>query len=130
MAYPTPRASQKVRHQEVRDMRSANQKHQPGDQKRQPAEERARVWREPRSNAAIEGGLPQIRQRTVVIYPAKSRVKRALDLVAGSLMLVALLPVMMIIAALVKRDGGPVLFRHQRIGANGKPFHCLKFRTM
>src|SRR3546814_15399256 len=28
------------------------------------------------------------------------------------------------------RDGGGVLFRHKRIGANGKPFCCLKFRTM
>lgn len=37
---------------------------------------------------------------------------------------------MLIIAALVKREGGDALFSHERIGRNGKPFRCLKFRTM
>ena len=31
---------------------------------------------------------------------------------------------------LVKLDGGPGLFRHRRVGRNGKPFKCLKIRTM
>jgi lipopolysaccharide/colanic/teichoic acid biosynthesis glycosyltransferase len=34
------------------------------------------------------------------------------------------------IALLVMLDGGQPVFRHERIGRNGTPFHCYKFRTM
>ena len=44
--------------------------------------------------------------------------------------LIMLAPLMLFIALLIKRDGGPVLFRHTRIGEAGQPFACLKFRTM
>lgn len=41
------------------------------------------------------------------------------------------LPVMLMVAAAVFfQDGGPVIFAHKRLGRNGKPFHCLKFRSM
>ena len=46
-------------------------------------------------------------------------------------LLVVLLPVTMATALAVKtHDGGPVLFRQIRVGRDGQPFHCLKFRTM
>ena len=37
---------------------------------------------------------------------------------------------MIAVALLIVRDGGPAIFAHQRIGANGRRFGCLKFRTM
>ena len=41
------------------------------------------------------------------------------------------LPVMALVAAAVAvQDGGPVIFAHKRIGRNGKPFFCYKFRSM
>jgi exopolysaccharide production protein ExoY len=41
------------------------------------------------------------------------------------------LPLMVVIAAAIHaQDGGPVLFRHRRVGQGGKTFYCLKFRTM
>ncbi len=50
--------------------------------------------------------------------------KRALDIVGSLALLIALSPVMLIIAALVKvTSRGPVLFRQTRIGQRGKPFH-------
>lgn len=57
--------------------------------------------------------------------------KRALD-VAGSLALLALFsPLFVLLAALVKISSrGPVLFKQNRIGEQGKPFQMLKFRTM
>src|SRR6516164_9234752 len=35
-----------------------------------------------------------------------------------------------IAAAIALTDGSPVLFRHRRIGFDGKEFYCFKFRTM
>lgn len=62
--------------------------------------------------------------------PVAAAAKRALD-VAGALgLLVALAPVFLVIALLVRRDGGPVLFAHSRVGRGGAPFGCLKFRSM
>lgn len=57
--------------------------------------------------------------------------KRALDVVASSLALVALSPVFLAIAILIKwKTPGDVIFKHERAGLNGKPFTCYKFRTM
>lgn len=59
------------------------------------------------------------------------RVKRLLDLLAASLGLIVLSPLMLAIAGLIRcKMGAPVLFRHIRAGKNGKPFTLLKFRTM
>ncbi len=57
--------------------------------------------------------------------------KRAFDLVFSIVALVLLTPVLVVVAVLVKsEDGGPVIFRQERIGANGEPFVIHKFRTM
>lgn len=58
-------------------------------------------------------------------------VKRGLDVVVGSTLLVLLLPVLLLTALLVAVDVGlPVTFWQQRPGRYGKPFHLYKFRTM
>lgn len=50
---------------------------------------------------------------------------------AAYLLLFALSPVLLVIAALVWRSSGsPVLFGHYRVSQSGKLFRCLKFRTM
>lgn len=57
--------------------------------------------------------------------------KRMIDVVGSALLLVALSPLLAVIAVLVKLTlPGPVLFRHVRLGRHGRPFWCLKFRTM
>lgn len=56
---------------------------------------------------------------------------RAFDVALAALFLLLLLPVIALAALLVILSGpGPVLFRHTRIGLNGRTFQCLKFRTM
>ena len=56
--------------------------------------------------------------------------KVMLDKLAAALLLLLLLPLFIVIASVVGADGGPAMFRHRRIGANGQAFGCLKFRTM
>jgi lipopolysaccharide/colanic/teichoic acid biosynthesis glycosyltransferase len=56
---------------------------------------------------------------------------RVLDLIAGTLLLIAALPLILLLAMAVKvQDGGPVFFRQQRVGRNGAPFQLWKFRSM
>ena len=62
--------------------------------------------------------------------PVARTVKLVFDVLAALAMLLVLLPVLAVIAALVALDGGPVLYAHTRIGARGRPFPCLKFRSM
>ncbi|MCA3421230.1 MAG: sugar transferase [Roseomonas sp.] len=56
--------------------------------------------------------------------------KRALDIIGAGLGLVLLAPFFLIVALLVRADGGPAFFAHQRVGRGGKLFGCLKFRSM
>ncbi len=57
--------------------------------------------------------------------------KAALDRGLGVLALLALAPLLLIIALAIKLDSrGPVLFRQQRYGYNNQPFTVFKFRTM
>ena len=58
-------------------------------------------------------------------------VKRLMDIVISTVMLVLLSPVLLISAVCIKKnDGGKVLFRQKRATANGKVFEIYKFRTM
>jgi exopolysaccharide biosynthesis polyprenyl glycosylphosphotransferase len=57
--------------------------------------------------------------------------KRAIDLVVGLCLLILASPMAALIAAIIKCDSrGPVFFRQQRIGRDGRSFDLLKFRTM
>ena len=58
-------------------------------------------------------------------------VKRVIDVVGAAAALAVTAPLLGVIAVLVKlEDGGPVLFRGERIGRHGKPFRPLKIRSM
>lgn len=60
-----------------------------------------------------------------------SYLKRPLDLLAAALGLLALAPLLGVLALLVRwRLGSPVLFRQVRPGLGGRPFEMIKFRTM
>lgn len=64
-----------------------------------------------------------------IIY--RDYVKRVIDLIiAIPVFIVALIP-MLIVAVIIKLDSpGPVLFKQDRLGKNGKVFKMLKFRSM
>ncbi len=56
---------------------------------------------------------------------------RASDISIALLAIIFLLPLLIIVAIAIKASGrGPVLFSHERLGADGRIFGCWKFRTM
>ena len=60
-----------------------------------------------------------------------SRVLKRLFDIAGSISIIIVLsPVLLYISRKVKKDGGPAIYGHERIGKGGKSFKCLKFRSM
>jgi exopolysaccharide biosynthesis polyprenyl glycosylphosphotransferase len=67
-----------------------------------------------------------------LVLPRSARLaKRAVDVVGSGLGLLLLSPLMALIAAAIKLDSkGPVLFKQPRVGAHGRTFSLLKFRTM
>ncbi len=61
----------------------------------------------------------------------RAGVKRLLDVVLSSLLLVVVAPVLVAIAAAIKFQGpGPIFYVSERIGRRGSPFLCFKFRSM
>ncbi len=58
-------------------------------------------------------------------------VKRGVDLLLGSILLLLASPVMALIGALVRLDSrGPAIFAQRRVGLDGREFTLLKFRSM
>ena len=63
--------------------------------------------------------------------PVYSFIKRAFDIVVSLFSMIVLSPFFLIIAIAIKaEDGGPVFFRHNRVGRHGKEIGILKFRSM
>lgn len=83
--------------------------------------------------ASVEdfGGLPMINLRDPALNDVQRLIKRMFDLgIALVLIVLALLP-MGIVTLLIKVDSeGPVFFRQQRVGENGRLFSMYKFRSM
>jgi exopolysaccharide biosynthesis polyprenyl glycosylphosphotransferase len=66
-----------------------------------------------------------------LLSPSSRFMKRALDVVTSAVLLLLTLPLLVLIAIAIKLDSrGPVFFRQQRVGKDGRPFMLLKFRTM
>lgn len=58
-------------------------------------------------------------------------VKRLIDIAVSSAVLLAILPILLVVAvAVVLDDGLPIFFGHRRQTKGGRVFHCWKFRTM
>lgn len=65
------------------------------------------------------------------IRPINPSVKRAMDFVGALIGLTLAAPVILVVAALIRLSSpGPVLYRQERLGRLGRPFHVIKFRTM
>ena len=77
------------------------------------------------------GGVPLIHVGRPRSTDAGRLGKRLFDIVGSAALLMALTPVFVVAALSIRLDDrGPVFFTHRRIGRDGTPFPCLKFRTM
>ena len=67
-----------------------------------------------------------------LLNPWALRFKRAFDLLSAAIGGLAILPLVLVLLAVVYAEsgGGPVFYRDQRLGRDGRLFPCLKFRTM
>lgn len=77
-------------------------------------------------------GLTLLSVPPYALSRSSQAVKRAMDIAGAGIGLIALWPVFLVIAGLVKCDGtgGSVFFRQERVGRDGRKFSMLKFRTM
>jgi exopolysaccharide biosynthesis polyprenyl glycosylphosphotransferase len=84
-------------------------------------------------SAPVHGieGLPLLSAAPARIPRSSRLLKRSLDLLGASLLLVLTGPLLLVIAWLVHRDSaGPIFFRQARVGMDMREFTLLKFRTM
>jgi exopolysaccharide biosynthesis polyprenyl glycosylphosphotransferase len=76
-------------------------------------------------------GMPVLTMPRPRLARSSLRMKRALDLVLGTLATIVLAPVLAACAIAIKLDApGPVFFRQRRIGRDDRPFEVYKFRSM
>jgi exopolysaccharide biosynthesis polyprenyl glycosylphosphotransferase len=76
-------------------------------------------------------GITLIGINTPCLTRSNRMLKRIMDVIGASLLLVLTAPIWIIASIAIKLDSpGPVLFRQNRIGRGGKPFRLAKFRSM
>jgi exopolysaccharide biosynthesis polyprenyl glycosylphosphotransferase len=76
-------------------------------------------------------GVTLMGVRRFELTRSSAAVKRVFDVLGTSIGLLAVAPLMALVALAIKLDSrGPVFFRQLRVGQNGEPFRMLKFRTM
>lgn len=85
----------------------------------------------PRIHTQQVAGLPLIHVTTPTLEAGQRVAKRLFDIVIAGLLLLAASPAMVVLAVLVRVDSrGPIMFRQERVGMEGKNFYMLKFRSM
>ncbi|WP_322097373.1 sugar transferase [Nakamurella alba] len=85
----------------------------------------------PRVHTTPVAGLPLIHVDRPTYRGANRVLKRSFDMIGAALLLVLLSPVILGIAVAMKcTDRGPLFFRQERVGVNGRTFRMVKFRSM
>ncbi|WP_395405258.1 sugar transferase [Arthrobacter sp. UC242_113] len=85
----------------------------------------------PRIHTQQVAGLPLIHVTTPTLEGGQRVAKRLFDIVVSGMLIITAFPLMLVVATLVKLDSaGPVLFRQERVGMEGRHFRMLKFRSM
>ena len=77
-----------------------------------------------------EHGLPLMEWHLEPMDPWQRNTKRLADIGISALALLCLSPLLLVVAFVVMRDGGPAFFRQERLGKHARTFKILKFRSM
>jgi exopolysaccharide biosynthesis polyprenyl glycosylphosphotransferase len=84
-----------------------------------------------RARADYLGSLTVLGLRDPIVEEPQRVAKRLIDLVLGTVILLSAVPIMAVIAVTIRLDSpGPIIFRQQRVGENGRRFMMYKFRSM
>jgi len=75
-------------------------------------------------------GLPLLHVQAPTFTGPKRAVKTTFDVLGAFTIGLVLSPLLLVVALLIARDGGGVLFKQTRVGQGGKPFLMWKFRSM
>lgn len=68
---------------------------------------------------------------TPLMSPTNRLIKRIFDILVSSIVLIGLIPIIPVIALIIKiQSPGPIFFKQERTGQNGGSFMCYKFRSM
>ena len=82
-------------------------------------------------NCVIESDYPMAQFAPTVISPGKLALKRFVDIIGGIVGTVLSLPIILIVAIPLKIESpGPLIFKQQRVGKNGRIFNIYKLRSM
>jgi len=84
----------------------------------------------PRLHVDPVDGLPLLRLTRPTFTGVPWVAKHIVDRLGSALLLLVVAPLMLVLAVMIKLDGGPVLFRQTRVGRHGREFSMLKFRSM
>ena len=76
------------------------------------------------------GDIPTFRINNMGLSPEEMFIKRAFDLLLGLIAAIISLPFALILAILIKLDGGPIFYSQERLTKDNKVFKIYKFRTM
>lgn len=77
------------------------------------------------------GTYPVVTYHTVSLNVTEKFVKRVIDIVGSIIGIILSSPIMLITAIAIKIDSkGPVIFKQERVGMNGRHFNIYKFRSM
>lgn len=83
------------------------------------------------ANIELNSGIPLISLQESPLEGFGSFVKRGMDILGSACGILVLSPIMAAVAVLVRLSSpGPVFYRQERMGLDGRSFQCLKFRSM
>jgi exopolysaccharide biosynthesis polyprenyl glycosylphosphotransferase len=84
-----------------------------------------------RAGAEEFAGVPMITLQQPSLTPFERMIKRGFDVVVGLATLVLISPLLALVAVAIRLDSaGPIIYRQQRVGENGRLFWMFKFRSM